>query len=866
MAPCRSCVGALLAAATLALAPTLVARAEVATDGTLGARVKLTGREVTVPARLGQARGRNLFHSFARFGVPSEGRVTFTGPDGLKNVIARVTGGAPSKIDGTLASKVQGADLWLLNPAGLLFGPNAELDVRGSFHASTADELRFADGAVFSALNPAGSVLSVAAPEAFGFLGAKPPGPITVDRSVLEVPKGKALSLVGGDIAIQGDNDGDRNAYGLADEPGTVRAEAGRVSLAALGGAGAVAAGTNEATGEVSGRIQLAGDASVVASGDGRGTVRIHGGQVVVTGSSRVLADNLGSTHSVGGVVVAANTLEVSKESLLAADTFGPGKAGTVRLQADALELHRGGEITSSTIWGTGDAGEVVVNAGRLLIDSRGSMLPTFIAGLASASTGDAGQITVQAGTLEIRGDGEITSSTFGTGDAGAVAVQAGTLELRENGRITSDTGGPGDAGSIVVNAEHLVVAGDAAGSAPGIYSNAIREVADPGDAGAVTIKADTIELSDGGWIGTNTEGPGNGGRTSVEAGTFELRDGYVTSNTIGSGDAGTVTIKADALALRHGGTISSKTQNAGDAGMVRIAADSVALHDRGAISSATEGLGAAGGISVTAARGMSVADGSEVTTSSVASGLAGNVAIQASRLVARNGAEIGSSGLGSGAAGDVRVGADTLLVEKAGIRTEGMGAEGGRINIAASDLISLDDAEVTSNGIESAAGKSVIRLEAPLIALNGSRVTSLTGNGGPAASSGLAQLAGDQTVISADSVVEASSNVMITGLENEIGSRLAAPEGAFLNAGDLLRESCSAGRSETASTFTAMGRGGLPPDPAAPLAGAYREQGGAAATDQAGPVLAGSFGEGCRRRLATRARAFSGDLRPQPR
>jgi large exoprotein involved in heme utilization and adhesion len=83
--------------------------------------------------------------------------------------------------------------------------------------------------------------------------------------------------------------------------------------------------------------------------------------------------------------------------------------------------------------------------------------------------------------------------------------------------------------------------------------------------------------------------------------------------------------------------------------------------------------LGAAGGISVTAARGMSVADGSEVTTSSVASGLAGNVAIQASRLVARNGAEIGSSGLGSGAAGDVRVGADTLLVEKAGIRTEGM-------------------------------------------------------------------------------------------------------------------------------------------------------------------------------------------------
>jgi filamentous hemagglutinin family protein len=140
-------------------------RAEVATDGTLGGKVRLTGKDVTVPARLGQIRGQNLFHSFERFGVPTKGRVTFTGPDGLKNVIGRVTGGERSSIDGTLASKIQGADLWLLNPAGILFGPHARLQVPGSFHASTADELRFADGAVFSALDPQGSVLSVAAPE-----------------------------------------------------------------------------------------------------------------------------------------------------------------------------------------------------------------------------------------------------------------------------------------------------------------------------------------------------------------------------------------------------------------------------------------------------------------------------------------------------------------------------------------------------------------------------------------------------------------------------------------------------------------------------------------------------------------------------
>src|SRR4029453_1323853 len=85
----------------------LAVSAEVATDGTLGAKVRLTGRDVTIPARLRQTRGKNLFHSFQRFGIETGGKVTFTGPDGLKNVIGRVTGGAPSRIDGTLASTVK---------------------------------------------------------------------------------------------------------------------------------------------------------------------------------------------------------------------------------------------------------------------------------------------------------------------------------------------------------------------------------------------------------------------------------------------------------------------------------------------------------------------------------------------------------------------------------------------------------------------------------------------------------------------------------------------------------------------------------------------------------------------------------------
>src|SRR3712207_1294734 len=126
----------------------------------------------------------------------------FRSGQAIDNVISRVTGGEASRIDGTLASKVGKADVWLVNPSGIVFGPGARLDVPGSFHASTADEVGFGDGAVFSARDPSGSTLSVASPEAFGFLGGGRPGAITVDQSILAVPRGKSLSLVGGNITV----------------------------------------------------------------------------------------------------------------------------------------------------------------------------------------------------------------------------------------------------------------------------------------------------------------------------------------------------------------------------------------------------------------------------------------------------------------------------------------------------------------------------------------------------------------------------------------------------------------------------------------------------------------------------------------
>ncbi|MGA8053074.1 MAG: filamentous hemagglutinin N-terminal domain-containing protein, partial [Burkholderiales bacterium] len=158
---------------------------------------------MVIPAELGRRFGGNLFHSFGDFNINTGERATFTGPSTISNVISRVTGGQVSSINGVLASTIAGADLYIINPAGILFGPNATLDVSGSFHVSSADYLRLGEGGRFDAKEPANSILTSAAPSAFGFLSATP-APISVDRSTLEVPAGKTLSLVGGDIAIRG--------------------------------------------------------------------------------------------------------------------------------------------------------------------------------------------------------------------------------------------------------------------------------------------------------------------------------------------------------------------------------------------------------------------------------------------------------------------------------------------------------------------------------------------------------------------------------------------------------------------------------------------------------------------------------------
>jgi filamentous hemagglutinin family protein len=126
----------------------------ISIDGRLSPAQTLVGPNYSIGANLGKQVGGNLFHSFGIFGLATGESATFSGPASVTNVIGRVTGGSQSSINGAIKSTIAGANVYLINPAGIVFGPNATINISGSFHASTADYLKHSDGARFQATNP----------------------------------------------------------------------------------------------------------------------------------------------------------------------------------------------------------------------------------------------------------------------------------------------------------------------------------------------------------------------------------------------------------------------------------------------------------------------------------------------------------------------------------------------------------------------------------------------------------------------------------------------------------------------------------------------------------------------------------------
>ena len=660
----------------------------------MGAAVTLNGIDVTVGADLGTTRGSNLFHSFERFGVRSGGSVTFTGPDGLDNVIGRVTGGDASTIDGLLRSRVPGADLWLINPAGILFGSGARLDVPGSFHASTAGNLRFADGAIFSALDLGGSTFSVATPESFGFVGGDG-GAIRVDRSRLSVRAGQTLALIGGDITVTaggngaasfrggrnlkdalatgpaGSTDiragarrvvsGGRNVFeggtpvtvnGVPVIDGVVHVSDGRVILVAQGGTGLVDIGGESLDAPATGRLTIERQALISATGP-QGEIRLRGGEIAIIGRSLVATLNGGSTDAIGSLSIEGRDLRIS-ESVVASETYGSGSSAEVRIRVNGdIDLERGGSIVSHTRI-DGRSGDLLVEAGRISMSplveesiAGNSAITSIVKGFAS---GDAGTVRVRAGSIEIRDGGVIQSSTFGNGNAGLVDIDVEGrffMQAPPNDREqftgvsasalpdrTGDTGFTGSAGAIEIDAGELVVENAA-------RIRAVTQTAGAG--GSITIRAGDLTLE-------QQDPPRRFGAAVIESNSGTETAGGARRR----GNAGPIVIDVDRDIRLIGKAIirsESRGEGTGDAGSVTIRAQRMFIDT----ATVDENLQGETGVST-----VVFSPGRQ----GLPEGAAGIIDIDVGELD-MNGGIIRSSTGGNGDAGQVTITADRLSLQR---------------------------------------------------------------------------------------------------------------------------------------------------------------------------------------------------------
>ena len=178
---------------SLAIAPAARSQIIPANDGT-GTMVNAVGNQFAITK--GTASGQNLFHSFQQFDLPS-GRATFDVPGGIQNILTRVTGGNASLIQGQLA--VNGANLYFMNPSGVIFGQGASLNVSGAFVTTTANGIGFGNGNWFSAIGNNNYAALTGTPTQFAFT-EKQAGSIVQAADQFTSQPEQSIVLIGGTI------------------------------------------------------------------------------------------------------------------------------------------------------------------------------------------------------------------------------------------------------------------------------------------------------------------------------------------------------------------------------------------------------------------------------------------------------------------------------------------------------------------------------------------------------------------------------------------------------------------------------------------------------------------------------------------
>jgi filamentous hemagglutinin family protein len=710
-------------------------RAEAATSitpttgpGSLGTTVNQNGNVYGITN--GRTVGSNLFHSFAQFSVATGDTAQFqtnslTPNSAMQNILARVTGQNPSSIFGTVdsATYFPNASLFLVNPAGIVFGPNASLNVGGAGATfTTADYIKLQDGVKFTAVpNVATDALLSAAPvSAFGFLSANPMA-IAVQGSSLSVQTGQAISLVGGN---QGFSYTDPDTGLTASVPGgvtmvggTLSAPGGQINIASVASPGEISAVDFMPTaGMAMGAVNLSQGATLDVSGDTGGTVRIHGGQFVMDQAfiyAGTFGDADGASTSVN--INVTGDAQIKNASAISVDGFGAGRTGNIEIQANNLSLTEGSFIANQGL-GNAPAGNIDLTIGNSLTLAgtdqfgNGSLIQTV-----NAEGGTGGMVNISAANVSMSDTGKIVTEAGGGSPAGNITMQVGNLSLAGGASIQTEGRDTASSGNI-----HITATGNVSlqGQQGDLRTRILNENTGPGGTGSVTIETGSLTVSNKAQILSQTFSiPGNPPPTSPK-----------------------VSITAtDSVSVSGGSRIDLRNSQS-SVGSLDIAAKNITLSDQGLMNSNTEGAGNAGAINIAAQQNLSLTGGSQITSQTRGLNTSGNggiVSIMAGNAVSLSGngtaIQTGTAFTSAGNAGLIQMSTGSLTVSDGALlaSTSATGATGnaGRVNVSANQITVQNTGSIqTSTGGPGAGGN--ILLNANQVALQSGGTLSAKSSG----------------------------------------------------------------------------------------------------------------------------------------
>ncbi len=789
--------------------------------GSLGTSVTHAGNTSTITGGTRPSNGPNLFHSFGEFGVPTSHLANFLNDTAIptSNVLGRVTGGNPSNIFGTIQTTGFGsANLFLMNPAGIVFGPNASLNVGGSATFTTADYLRLTDGARFTAMpGSADASISSAPIAAFGFLGSTP-GAITVQGGQLSVATGQSLSLVGGDITVQGAavNEG-------AAPPVQLSAPGGTINLASAASPGEILAGTLDPAPNVNGQsfgaqgtIQISQKAVLDTSGYDGGTIRIRGGRLVVDDST-ISANVTGPAPEPPGQTGTGIDIQMTQDVLIqnlavlesnVTDQASPGiGSGGVRIRADHIEIVGVPEFDFETFLfpftgirsnvapmsAGGSSGDITLDANSIRMKDA-SNLQTL-----TLSTGNGGSIKViTAQNLEMENFGRVgTGSDAASGNAGNIELSSaqGNM-LVSNATITSQAAlfaesesangalGTGNTGNITLNAPN----GDILVSQEGVVFNTVDSMT--GSLGKIDITARNLTLRDGSLIeGSNLTPQLPDNITVMLSERLSLEgNSLITTSAWRSAPAADLTITAPQVLITGGSFLTTDTFASGQGGRLALFTDNLQLTDGGQLRSGSKPssfaspdapipTGAGGTVTVQGAAGPAqsiVIDGVEsgIFTDAQGAGAGGNMNLSAQTVTIQNGGVLSASTSGiepsaTGGTISVLAGQSVTLNNGGTITASSTGpANAGNITInqglsnpASSLLIDGTGSAILTNTAGTGAGGNTNISAQTLTIQNGGVLSASTTGTAPSATGGnISVLAGQSVTLNNKGTITASS------------------------------------------------------------------------------------------------------------